>query len=586
MNYVWRIVGLIVVAIPIAWLALRSFTPQQQSLEVPASPVRELFHASKPIQVSVIAIDDVQRANERAESAGQLAGGERPKRHQDGAATASAMDSMHIGSASAWLEYELRQLLSRARMRVAPVTPAATAEHYTLRIELAKTVTSLVLIGPDGIIERRAAAANEDGGKLAMLSAIVARLPEFLDAGHAQHDWVRLIGTDDPQAFESYENTAFPILGPDGPGLTRPLQQRYDHKIALLETLVRKHPDFARAWAALSAVYLSQGGVDEPSLRQLARSSAERALALDGRIADAHAILGLVHLRKGEWLAARERFDQALALDVNNAPALEGLACLLVDAGYYSDALPIALRSLALQAHNSGSQECLAYANLQATKAAAKAGDFDTENQTGQPLNLAGEAASGPGVSRQAADPASLAATSAKRSSSDNGTVPTSLPALQVRALASILANDLPLAKDLLRNGLNRRDFNEWAAPLLKAAENPRQVPGALQAITRAANEQRIDATTEILCGAALHQAEFVFNRIARLQLQSAHIPLRILWMPETAFLRQSRHFEKIIAASGIGAYWQEYGPPDICIVETTHSLCQPGAAPAMRNRS
>lgn len=501
MNHPWRIVGLIAVILLAAWLALRSCTPQRQSAELPAPPARELFHASKPIQVSVV--------------------------------TANAAN---IDTRSAWLEFELRRLLSRGRMRVAPVTNERTTDQYTLRIELEADGMTLSLIAPDGFIERHEPLADEDDNKLAVLSAIAARLPAFLDAGHAQRDWAAFIGTDDPHALESYENAAFSILGPHGHGLTRPPRQRRDGTIEHLETLVRKHPDFARAWAALSAGYLSQGGEDERSLTQLARSSAERALSLDDSLADAHATLGLVHLRLGEWIAARERFDQALALDINNAPALEGLACLLVDAGYYADARPIALRSLALQAHNAGAQECLIYADL-------------------SPAN--------------------------ERSRITTDAVPASTPAAQVRALTFILNADLPAARDVLRASLDTRDFNEWAAPLLKAAANPPQVPGALQAITRAANEQRIDAATEILCGTALRQVEFVFNRIRRLQHQREHVPLRILWMPETAFLRQSRHFDKAIAGSGIAAYWQEHGAPDICAVESAHVLCS-----ASRGRS
>jgi tetratricopeptide (TPR) repeat protein len=540
MNNKWRIVGLITVAVLAAWLALRSCTPRQASVELAAPPAREVFHASKPIQVSVVTADDARDANDPGDTLDHAPGIAR-RSADKGAPGSSAADVTRIDD-SAWLEFELRRLLSRARMRVAPVTSADAADHYTLRVESGRGGMTLALIAPDGVVERRESVAREDNGKLATLSAMAARLPEFLDAGHAQRDWVAFIGTDDPQALESYENAAFSILGPEGHGFTRPPRQHRARTIERLETLVRKHPDFARAWAALSAGYLSQGGEDERSLTQLARSSAERALSLDGGLADAHAALGLVHLRRGEWIAARERFDQALALDINNAPALEGLACLLVDAGYYADARPIALRSLALQAHNTGTQECLTYADLPVAG--------------GQPR-------------------------------SGTHAIPASPPAAQARALALILNADLPSARETLRASLDTRDFNEWAAPLLKAAENPRQVPGALQAITRAANEQRIDAATEILCGTALRQVEFVFNRITRLQQQRGHVPLRILWMPETTFLRQSRHFDKIIAGSGMGIYWQEHGAPDICAVETAHALCKPRAvSPVGRSRS
>ncbi|AMN45657.1 hypothetical protein ACG33_00755 [Steroidobacter denitrificans] len=527
MNSTWRIVGLIAVTVLAAWLVLRGYTSSQQSAELPAPPVRELFHASKSIQISVIATDAVRLTKGPADMPGQAQGGARQS-------AGKAAPDTHLDVQGEWLELELRRLLSRGRMRVAPVTNEPAADHYTLRIELGKDAMTLMLIAPDGIIERRETATSEHSGKLAILSTLAARLPVFLDAGHARHDWTAFIGTDDPQTLESYENAAFSILGPHGHGFTRPPRQRRDRTIERLEMLAHKHPDFARAWAALSAGYLSQGGEDERSLTQLARSTAERALSLDDGLADAHAVLGLVHLRQGEWIAARERFDRALALDINNAPALEGLACLLVDAGYYADARPIALRSLALQAHNAGAQECFMYADLSLAKERPRAA-IDA--------------------------------------------IPASTPAAQVHALTLILDAELSSARDVLRATLNTEDFKAWAAPLLKAAENSRQVPAALQAVTRAANEQRIDAVTEILCGTALRQVEFVFNRIMRLQHQRSYIPLRILWVPEAAFLRQSRHFDKIIVGSGIGAYWQEHGAPDICAVESALTLCKPRTA-------
>src|SRR5690606_7936583 len=116
-----------------------------------------------------------------------------------------------------------------------------------------------------------------------------------------------------------------------------------------------------RAWGSLAAGYLSLGSEDEASLSQLAESSAERALILDEGIADAHAALGLVHLRRTEWLAARERFQRALTLDAQTAAALEGLACLLVDAGRYKEAAPFGAQAVALQPQNNGANECFAY---------------------------------------------------------------------------------------------------------------------------------------------------------------------------------------------------------------------------------
>ena len=131
------------------------------------------------------------------------------------------------------------------------------------------------------------------------------------------------------------------------------------------------------------------------------------------------------------------------------------------------------------------------------------------------------------------------------------------------------------LARRIFRGTTSDEDFREWAEPLLQAATDRARVPDALQSITRAASDGRIDAATEILCGAALRRAEFVFNRMARLQREREPVPLRMLWMPQTAFLRRHARFEQIVGTAGLPAFWQEYGPPDACKAEPKTYGCK-----------
>ena len=69
-------------------------------------------------------------------------------------------------------------------------------------------------------------------------------------------------------------------------------------------------------------------------------------------------------------------------------------------------------------------------------------------------------------------------------------------------------------------------------------------------------------------CRRTLKQGDFVLNRMARLQRHDAHTPLRILWLPQAAFLRRHPRFEGVIGAAGLPAFWQEHGAPDICAAE------------------
>jgi Tfp pilus assembly protein PilF len=474
----WRILGLVVLALLAASLLAWWLRPAPPPPPPPQPPAREVFHSSKPLRIEVAS--------------------KRPP------------------AQTTWLDYELRHLLNRGRMRVAAVDDVADA--FTLRVSLDADTddAKLALVAPDGVVERQEQVQLPREPRLATISALAERLPQFLNAQAGSASWAALIGTDDANAYDVYVSDALELLGPHGQGLTRPGASPNARMVDRLETLARHQPRFTRARAALAIAYLSLGGQDQASLAQLAKATAERALAADDEVAEAHAALGLVHLRRGDWTAAREQFDRAIALDANSAAALEGSGCLLVDAGRYEAARPLIAHAVQLQSRNVGARECLAYLDAGAGKV--------VEGDDKQPSEVA-----------------------------------------RVQALAAILASDAATARRVLQASTSDADFREWAEPLLQAAADRARIPDALQSVTRAASDGRIDATTEILCGAALRRAEFVFNRMARLQREREPTPLRMLWMPQTAFLRRHARFEHIIATAGLPAFWQEYGPPDAC---------------------
>ena len=494
----WRIGGLLVVAILAAWLVLRSCSPgEPEPQSAPPAP-RDLFHTSKPLRVSVTTAPD--------------AGG----------------DNTDLQ----WLEYELRQLLSRGQMRIAPIAAKPARDIFTLQVQLTpdRKQAALELIAPDRVVERRETLALDDRTRLATISAFATKLPRFLNTAHTSGDWVGLIGTTDASAYAVFVNCSLEVLGPAGEGFTSPPAKQPTRCIERLETLTRAEPKFARAWGALAAGYLSVGGKDAASLAQLAIVSAERALSIDDDVAAAHAALGLVHLRRNSWVAALEQLDRALVLDANSAPALEGTACLLADAGRYVTAQGFAEQAVQLQPKNIGARECLEY------------------SRTVAPVSPTHD------VDKQEAPP---------------------IPAARVQALTAILDGDTPTAQQLLRSVLAPEDYRRWADPVLRAAVDRRQVPGALRAITLAANEKQIDATTEIMCGAALQRGEFVFNRMARMQRQREQVPLRVLWLPQTAFLRKHARFEEIVSNAGLSAFWQEQGVPYVCATEPATYGCK-----------
>ena len=497
-----RVAGLVALAALVSWPILRSCSPEAPEPTIPAPPVREEFHASKPLRLEL---------KSEAENADLN-----------------------------WLRYELNHLLARGKMHMVAIStdPAADPKVFTLRVTLGADgkQATLALIAPDEVIDRETPLSLPGETRLATVSAFATALPRFLNAAHTTGDWVSLIGTDDAKAYDTFLTSSLEWSGSQSAGFTQPpTAPGRARSVERLESLIRSQPKFARAWGSLAAGYLSLGGEDETSLTQLAETSAEHALTLDEEIADAHAALGLVHLRRSEWLAAREQFKRALTLDAQTAAALEGLACLLVDAGRYKEAAPFAAQAVAIQPTSIGANDCFAY-TLTTTPA-----------------------------------PPAIQSTPSP-----------------VRALEAMLGGDNSTAKDILRASLSTQDFNRWAEPLLRAADNRRHIPQALQAVTLAASEHQIDPATEILCGAALKQPEFVFNRMSRLQRQRERLPLRVLWMPQTKFLRQHARFEQVVSAAGLPAFWQEQGVADVCTAEPALYGCKmhtPGAAKPKERR-
>lgn len=494
-----RLIGLLALAALAAWPILRSCSPQAPEPVTPPAPVREEFHAAKPLRL------ELKPTGENADLA--------------------------------WLRYELNQLLTRGKMHIAPVAtdPVSDPKVFTLQVTMSADgkQASLALIAPDHIVDRKTSLPLPTDSRLATVRTFATALPRFLNAAHATSDWVALLGTDDPAAYDTFLDSALAWSSTESPGFTQPDTAHRSPAVEKLETLIRQQPKFARAWGSLAIGYLSLGGEDETSLSQLAESKAERALTLDDNIAEAHAALGLVHLRRNEWVAAREQFARALTLDAQTTAALEGLACLLVDAGRYREAAPYAAQAVALQPGNLGARDCFAY-TLTQTKAPA-------------------------------------------------GISPRPSP---VQALEALLGGNNAAAREILRSAVSAQDFSTWAEPLLQAAENRRHIPQALQAVTLAASEEQIDSTTEILCGAALKQSEFVFNRMSRLQRQGERLPLRVLWMPQTQFLRRHARFEQVVSTAGLPAFWQEQGLPDVCAGEPKLYGCQVQPTPIRPERA
>jgi Flp pilus assembly protein TadD len=91
----------------------------------------------------------------------------------------------------------------------------------------------------------------------------------------------------------------------------------------LYQQVVAQDPAFAPAYAALASDYALRSVIfplDHPpdELAQI-RTMAEKAIQLDPLLAEAHAALGSMHARSGEWADAEQSFRRAIQIDPNGS---------------------------------------------------------------------------------------------------------------------------------------------------------------------------------------------------------------------------------------------------------------------------
>jgi TolB-like protein/Tfp pilus assembly protein PilF len=141
--------------------------------------------------------------------------------------------------------------------------------------------------------------------------------------------------TEDAEAYELYLRGRFLLSNLDAASFAKARDY--------FQEAVQRDPGFARAWSGLADAYdhlAGQSALPSDEAYPRARAAAERALALDPELAEAHASLA----RALAWYfwdteAAERHFRRAIELDPSDAAAHQGYAEYLRNLGRFDEAL-------------------------------------------------------------------------------------------------------------------------------------------------------------------------------------------------------------------------------------------------------
>jgi TolB-like protein len=124
----------------------------------------------------------------------------------------------------------------------------------------------------------------------------------------------------------------------------RPSDQNLQKAIGQYEEAVKLSPDFSPAFSGMSDAYLwagyNEGFLTATAAREKARLTAEKAVALDGRSAEAHTSLAVFKLfYEFDWPGCEREFRQAIALNPNYSFAHDQFGMALAFQGRFEEAI-------------------------------------------------------------------------------------------------------------------------------------------------------------------------------------------------------------------------------------------------------
>ncbi|HEV3470665.1 MAG TPA: protein kinase, partial [Pyrinomonadaceae bacterium] len=163
--------------------------------------------------------------------------------------------------------------------------------------------------------------------------AIAARLRSRLRGGAAPADPKRY--TSDNAAYQDYLRGRY--------FWNKRTEEGFRKAVSYFNAAIERDPSYALAYAGLADTYslMSDYSIVPPrEAMPKARAAAQRALALDNTLAEAHTSLAFVRMAYDwQWEEAGRDFERALELNPNYATAHQWYASYLVQVGRFGEAL-------------------------------------------------------------------------------------------------------------------------------------------------------------------------------------------------------------------------------------------------------
>jgi adenylate cyclase len=123
----------------------------------------------------------------------------------------------------------------------------------------------------------------------------------------------------------------------------------------MLLKAIELDPEYSLAYSRLALVYLhewTQGWSQDPKSIKRAFELAQKAIAMDDSLPEAHRILGDIYLYRKDLERAKTEREKAIALDPNYADGFAGLGEVLIWAGDHDKGIALVKKAMQLNPHH------------------------------------------------------------------------------------------------------------------------------------------------------------------------------------------------------------------------------------------